>query len=158
MVSTSGVKLVNENCIKMIKNKLIKNVTLVTPNIYEAEIISGMKINNMNDMTTAIRKILNKGAKNVLLKGGHLNSNQIFDIFGNNKVLKIFKKKKIITKNTHGTGCSLSSAIATFYSCGKDLKNSCSLAIKYVNQAIKTAPKYGKGNGPINHLNKINKI
>ncbi len=158
MVSTSGVKLVNENCIKMIKNKLIKNVTLVTPNIYEAEIISGMKINNMNDMTTAIRKILNKGAKNVLLKGGHLNSNQIFDIFGNNKVLKIFKKKKIITKNTHGTGCTLSSAIATFYSCGKDLKNSCSLAIKYVNQAIKTAPKYGKGNGPINHLNNINKI
>ena len=158
MVSTSGVKLINQNCIKIIKNNLIKNVTLVTPNIHEAEIISEIKINNVNDMITALRKILKLGAKNVLLKGGHLNSNYIFDIFGNSKELKIFKNKKFFTKNTHGTGCTLSSAIATFYSCGKDLKNSCSLAIKYVNEAIKTSPKYGKGNGPINHLNKINKI
>ena len=69
--------------------------------------------------------------------------------------LKFLKSKKIKTKNTHGTGCTLSSAITTFLSCGKPLKKSCELAIKYVNQAIKTNPNYGKGYGPINHLNSI---
>ena len=64
----------------------------------------------------------------------------------------MFKNKKIITKNNHGTGCTLSSAIATYYSCGKKLKRSCYLAIKYVNYALRLAPNYGKGNGPINHL------
>ena len=70
--------------------------------------------------------------------------------------LVIFKNKKIKTKNTHGTGCTLSSAIATYYSCGKTLNRSCELAIKYVNHAIRTGPNFGKGNGPINHLTSIN--
>ena len=75
------------------------------------------------------------------------------------KKLKFFKNKKISTKNTHGTGCTLSSAIATYFSCGKTLKKSCELGIKYVNSAIKSNPKYGKGHGPINHLTsfKVNK-
>ena len=77
------------------------------------------------------------------------------DVFLNKKELKIFKNKKIKTKNTHGTGCTLSSAIATFLSCGKPLKKSCELGIKYVNSAIFTNPKIGKGHGPINHLNSI---
>ena len=92
------------------------------------------------------------GAKNVLIKGGHLNTDEIVDIYANKNSIKLFKNKKIITKNTHGTGCTLSSAIATYYSCGKELKNSCYLAIKYVNYALRFAPNYGKGNGPINHL------
>ena len=78
------------------------------------------------------------------------------DIFLNKNEILIFSNKKIHTKNTHGTGCTLSSAIATYYSCGKSLKKSCETAIKYVNQAITYAPKYGKGHGPINHLNSIN--
>ena len=77
------------------------------------------------------------------------------DIFLNKKKCQIFKSKRIRTKNTHGTGCTLSSAIATFYACGKTLNKSGELAIKYVNQSIKTNPKYGKGNGPINHLSSI---
>ena len=68
---------------------------------------------------------------------------------------KVFKNKKIDTKNTHGTGCTLSSAIATFLSCGKPIKKSCELGIKYVNQGIRSNPNYGKGKGPINHLNSI---
>ena len=72
-----------------------------------------------------------------------------------NKIF-IFKNKKIKSKHTHGTGCTLSSAIAVYYSCGKSVKKSCENAIKYVNQAIRNAPKYGKGHGPINHLNSIN--
>ena len=89
-----------------------------------------------------------------MLKGGHRKSH-FKDIFLNEKELKIFKNKKIKTKNTHGTGCTLSSAIATFLSCGKPLKRSCELGIKYVNQAIKSNLNYGKGHGPINHLNSI---
>jgi len=92
------------------------------------------------------------GARNVLLKGGHLKGKIITDIFVNKTEIKIFKNKKIISKNLHGTGCSLSSAIATYFSCGKTLKKSCELAINYVNNSIKSSPNYGKGNGPINHL------
>ena len=69
---------------------------------------------------------------------------------------KIFVNKKLHTKNTHGTGCTLSTAITSFFSCGKTLKKSCELGIKYVNSAILTNPKIGKGHGPINHLNSIN--
>ena len=69
--------------------------------------------------------------------------------------IKIFKNNKIKTKNTHGTGCTLSTAVTTFFSCGKPLKKSCELGIKYVNQAIKSNLNYGKGHGPINHLNSI---
>jgi len=91
----------------------------------------------------------------VLIKGGHLSRNITNDIFLNKKEISIFKNKKIKTKNTHGTGCTLSSAIATYYSCGKTLKKSCEMAIKYVNHAIRSRSDYGKGHGPINHLNTI---
>ena len=101
-------------------------------------------------------RLINKSAiKTVLLKGGHRKSKIIKDIFLNKKEIKIFQNKKIKTKNTHGTGCTLSSAILTFLTCGKPLKRSCELGIKYVNQAIGSNPKYGKGHGPINHLNSI---
>ena len=79
----------------------------------------------------------------------------MYNIFVNNNEIKIFKNKKIKTKNTHGTGCTLSSAIATYYSCGKTLKKSCEMAVKYVNHAIRTRLNYGIGQGPINHLNAI---
>ena len=97
--------------------------------------------------------------KNVLLKGGHKKSKYVEDLFLNKKEYKVFRNKLIKTKNTHGTGCTLSSAIATFLSCGKPLKKSCELGIKYVHQSIKSRLNYGKGHGPINHLSsfKINK-
>ena len=95
------------------------------------------------------------GAKNVLIKGGHLKGEFVHDIYVNNKDIKIFNSKRIKTKNTHGTGCTLSSAVATFLSCGKPVKKSCELGIKYVNSSIKTNPRYGKGHGPINHINSI---
>ena len=103
-------------------------------------------------MIYAAQKLIDMGAKNVLLKGGHIKGKVITDIFVNKKEIKMFRNKKIITKNLHGTGCSLSSAIATYFSCGKTLKKSCELAINYVNHSIKSSPNYGKGNGPINHL------
>ena len=155
MIAKGGARLIDEKAIKILKKELIKKVDLITPNIPEAEVLTGMKINTVEDMILAANKLIVLGAKNVLIKGGHLNKEKLFDIFLSKKDFKIFESKKFITKNTHGTGCTLSSAITTFYSCGKSIKKSCELAIKYVNSAIKSNPKLGKGHGPINHLNSI---
>ena len=111
------------------------------------------KIKNLDDMIVSAKIISKMGTKNILIKGGHLKSENISDVLLQGDKITIFKNKKINKKNTHGTGCSLSSAITTYLSCGKKLKKSCYLAIKYVNEAIKTAPNYGEGKGPINHLN-----
>ena len=155
MVAKGGAKLINYKAIKILKNKLIKKVILITPNIPEAETLTKTKIKNVEDMIYAAKILLNLGARNVLVKGGHLNTRIVQDVFVNKKEIKIFKNKKITTKNTHGTGCTLSSAITTFFSCGKPLKKSCELGIKYVSNAIGSKLNYGKGRGPINHLNSI---
>ena len=155
MVAKGGTKLINDKAITYIKKKLMKKILLITPNIPEAELLTNTKINSVEDMIEAGKLLIDFGAKNVLIKGGHLNSKQMNDILLNKKIIKIFKNKKYKSKNTHGTGCTLSSAIATNLSCGKDLIKSCELGIKYVNEAIKSNLNYGKGNGPINHLNSI---
>ena len=156
MVAKGGAKLINNSAISYIKKKLIKNIFLITPNIPETEILTKTKINSTQDMIKAGKILIRLGAKNVLIKGGHLKSKQMNDILLNKKVIKVFRSKKYSSKNTHGTGCTLSSAIATYLSCGKDLIKSCELGIKYVNEAIKSNLNLGKGNGPINHLNSIN--
>jgi hydroxymethylpyrimidine/phosphomethylpyrimidine kinase len=155
MIAKSGARLIDNKAINILKNKLIKKVSLITPNIPEAEVLTNTKINSTDDMIYAANILLNKGAKNILVKGGHLNTSFVKDIFVNKKEIIIFKNKKITTKNTHGTGCTLSSAITTFYSCGKTLKKSCELGVKYVNHAIGSNLNYGNGRGPINHLNSI---
>ena len=128
---------------------------MITTNIPEAEILTKIKIYSIQDMIKAGKILINLGAKNVLIKGGHLRSKQMNDVLLNKKNIKIFRSRKYLTKNTHGTGCTLSSAIATFYACGKTLNKSCELGIKYVNQSIRSNLNYGKGYGPINHLSSI---
>ena len=155
MVAKGGFKLINNQAIDSIKKNLIKNIFLITPNIPEAEILTKLKIKSVEDMIHAGKLILRLGAKNVLIKGGHLRSKKMTDVLINKKELILFSNKRLATKNTHGTGCSLSSAIATYLSRGKGLNKACELGIKYVNQAIGSNLNYGKGNGPINHLNSI---
>ncbi len=155
MVAKGGAKLINERAIQTLKDKLIKKSYLITPNIPEAEELTKIKIKNVEDMIFSANQLLKMGAKNVLLKGGHQKSKYLKDVFLNKKNIKIFTNKKINTRNTHGTGCTLSSAITTFLSCGKPIIKSCELGIKYVNHAIGSSPKYGKGHGPINHINSI---
>ena len=155
MVAKGGTKIINDASIKILESKLIKRVSLITPNIPEAEILTKIRISSADDMIRAAKILLNYGAKNVLVKGGHLKSNIMIDVFLSKNQITTFKNKKINTKNTHGTGCTLSSAIATYYSCGKTLKKSCEMAIKYVNHSIGAGSNYGKGHGPINHLNSI---
>tara|TARA_X000000368_G_scaffold417702_1_gene414853 strand:- start:929 stop:1741 length:813 start_codon:yes stop_codon:yes gene_type:complete len=155
MVAKGGAKLIDKSAINLLKLKLIKRATLITPNIPEAEILTGTKIKSKEDMIYAANKLIKLGAKNVLIKGGHLKLKLVKDVFVSKFETKIFTSKRYKTKNTHGTGCTLSSAIATFLSCGKPIKKACELGIKYVNSAIKTNPKYGRGHGPINHLNSM---
>ena len=155
MVAKGGARLINDSSVKHLKKLLFPLCNLVTPNIPEAEVLTGCSIKSKEDMIKAGKKILNMGSKNVLLKGGHLENKMIFDILVTKKEIKIFKKRKIKTKSTHGTGCTLSSALATYLSQKKNIFKSCSLSIKYVERAIKTAPGYGKGFGPLNHLTSI---
>ena len=155
MVAKSGTRLISKSAIEILKKRLIKKALLITPNIPEAEELTQIKIQNVEDMIHSAKRLLEMGAKNVLLKGGHQKSKYLKDVLLNKKDIKIFKNKKIITRNTHGTGCTLSSAITTFLSCGKPLIKSCELGIKYVNHAIGSSPGYGKGHGPINHINSI---
>ena len=156
MVAKGGTKLIDDKAIKMLKDRLIKRVMLITPNIPEAEILTNTFIRSKEDMIFAAHKLIEMGASNVLIKGGHLTSKIVQDIFVSKSDIKIFNNKRYKTENTHGTGCTLSSAITTFLSCGKPIKKSCELGINYVNSGIRTNPKYGKGHGPINHLNSIN--
>ena len=100
--------------LKPLKDKLVKKVHLITPNIPEAEVLTKIKIKSLEDMIHAANILLKSGVKNILIKGGHRNTGTMQDVFLNRKELKIFKNKKIKTKNTHGTGCTLSSAITTF--------------------------------------------
>ena len=155
MIAKGGTKLIDNEAIIFMKKNLINKVSLITPNIPEAEVLTGIKIKNKEDMIFAANKLINFGVKNVLIKGGHLNTEKVDDVFLNRSDFKIFTSKRFKTKNTHGTGCTLSSAVATFFSCGKSIKKACELGIKYVNSAILTNPNYGKGHGPINHLNSI---
>ena len=155
MIAKGGTKLINNAAIIYIKKKLMQKTFLITPNIPEAEILSGLKIRSTEDMIKAGKILINLGAKNVLIKGGHLKSKSMNDVLINKKLIKIFKNKRYFSKNTHGTGCTLSSAIAAYLSCGKDLIKSCELGIKYVNEAIKSNLNLGKGKGPINHLHSI---
>ena len=155
MIAKGGAKLIDDKAVELLKNELIKKVSLITPNIPEAEILTNTKIKTKEDMIFAASILINLGAKNVFIKGGHLDSKLVHDIFVDKKEIMIIKNRRITTSNTHGTGCTLSSAISTFFACGKTLKKSCELATKYVNNSIRSNINYGNGHGPINHLSSI---
>ena len=115
MVAKGGARLINKDAIQVLKKKLISKVDLITPNIPEAEVLTGIKIKTKEDMILAASDLIKFGVKNVLIKGGHLDTKKVEDIFLNKTDLKIFSSPRYQTKNTHGTGCTLSSAITTFF-------------------------------------------
>lgn len=154
MISTSGDALLdNKNAVLAIKEILIPLATLVTANVPEAEILSGLRVNDKRSMIKAGEKILILGAKNVLVKGGHMDDDIVHDILilGDGTVSEVYEHRRIYTNNTHGTGCTLASAIACHLAKGSSLKYSIGKARKYVYDAIRTAPGFGKGKGPLNH-------
>ncbi|WP_291951821.1 bifunctional hydroxymethylpyrimidine kinase/phosphomethylpyrimidine kinase [Campylobacter sp.] len=142
-----------ENC-QFFKDEILSLADVLTPNIPEAEFLCDFKINDENDMKKAGIKLHKIGAKSVLIKGGHSKYNTN-DIFFDGEKFNIFKSEKINTKNTHGTGCALSSAIASNLALGKDKNEAIALAKEYIFGAILNSLALGKGYGPINHFFKF---
>ncbi|SHM02930.1 bifunctional hydroxymethylpyrimidine kinase/phosphomethylpyrimidine kinase [Mucilaginibacter sp. OK098] len=155
MVASSGDRLIAGDTVETLKKYLFPIAALVTPNLDEAAILAGMDIKTPGDMKTAAARIMEYGCHAVLIKGGHLKGPDLFDVYldkeGNER---IFRSTAIDTVNTHGTGCSLSSAIASFTALGNDLNISISNSKKYIQQAIEQGRdvKTGEGHGPLNHF------
>jgi hydroxymethylpyrimidine kinase/phosphomethylpyrimidine kinase len=156
MVAKGGHRLISNSSINYLRKKLLPYALLVTPNIPEAETLIKKKIKSLDDVIKAGKEILKFGPKFVLIKGGHTNKSFIEDVLISKNNIKIFKNKKIKTKNTHGTGCTLSSAIASFISKNYNMNESCRRSIQYVHKAILLNPKFGRGHGPINHMALLN--
>lgn len=150
MIATSGAKLINDDAIETLKEKLFGLATVLTPNIPEAEILADMKIRNEQDMEDAARYISLKYNCSVLCKGGH-SINDANDLLYSNGEKHWFYGKKIDNSNTHGTGCTLSSAIASNLAKGYTLIESVKRAKKYISGALEAMLDIGEGDGPINH-------
>ena len=155
MVATSGDQLIEEETIKTIVQELFPIANVITPNLDEAEILANMKIETVEEMKIAGKKIMQLGCQSVLLKGGHLKTQQLTSLyFLPDGSMKSFEFPKYKTNNTHGSGCTLSSAIASYLAQGKSLLAAVSLGQEYIHQAIYHGKnvKIGKGNGPVNHF------
>ena len=155
MVSTSGSKLLQDDAISTLEEVLFPLATLLTPNIPEAEILSNIKINSADDMTKAAEIIGKKYNAAVLLKGGH-SINDANDLLYSNGESKWFSGKRIDNPNTHGTGCTLSSAIAANLAKGMTLDEAVESAKAYISGALAAMLDLGKGSGPMNHAFAIN--
>jgi hydroxymethylpyrimidine/phosphomethylpyrimidine kinase len=156
MVAKGGAKLLQNSALEALKTKLLPMAYLVTPNIPEAEILSGLKINNEAEMLQAAKIILAQtGAKNIIIKGGHLHGDDLVDILLEGEKITKITSKKIATKNTHGTGCSFASSISAYLAQGESLENAFKKAHDYIYNAIKNAPNIGAGHGPIEHFYKL---
>lgn len=150
MVATSGAKLINDEAIEALKSQLLPMATVLTPNIPEAEVLSGMKIETAEDMIKAAAAIGEKYSCAVLCKGGH-QLNDANDLLWRKGDYKWFQGKRINNPNTHGTGCTLSSAIASNLAKGFDLDTSVERAKKYISGALAAMLDLGKGSGPMDH-------
>ncbi len=155
MVATSGDKLIEDNTIVSLNENLLPLAKLVTPNIYEAQILAGISIKNNEDMKVAARQIIKSGCQAVLIKGAHLKRHLLSDLYlDTNHREEIFESEFIDTNNTHGTGCTLSSAVAAFMARGYDLIKAIEEAKAYVHESIIQGKdvQTGKGHGPLNHF------
>ena len=150
MVATSGARLISEDAIGTLKECLLPLATVLTPNIPEAEVLSGMEIKSPEDMVTAAELISKTYGCAVLLKGGH-NMNDANDLLYRDGGFKWFNGKRIDNPNTHGTGCTLSSAIASNLAKGYDLDTAVEKAKNYISGALAAMLDLGKGSGPMNH-------
>ncbi|MFS0646667.1 bifunctional hydroxymethylpyrimidine kinase/phosphomethylpyrimidine kinase [Siminovitchia sp. 179-K 8D1 HS] len=151
MVSKGGHRLLEETAIHALKTDLFPLASLVTPNIPEAQVLANMKINNEPDMYEACRIIRKLGPKAVLIKGGHLDGDPN-DLFYDGESFQLFKGQRVETKNVHGTGCTLSSAIAANLAKGKEMQTAIDEAKIYITEAIANSLEIGNGHGPAHHF------
>ena len=151
MISKHGARLLSEDAEQSLKTLLFPHALLVTPNIPEAEILTGMKISGEEDMAAAADKLLEWGSKAVLVKGGHTTGEPV-DVLSIGGQHHLYRGKRVTTRHTHGTGCTYSAAITAGLARGRELEEAVSEAKAFVQAAIETAPGLGGGYGPVNHF------
>lgn len=150
MVAKGGHRLLDQNAEQAIVDQLFPLATLITPNLEEAQVLLGHKIESLDEMKKSALE-LGKVAKSVLLKGGHLPGDVLYDVLVSDGNVEVFEGQRVQTNNTHGTGCTLSAAIAAGIARGNSLYDSVNKARRFVFEAIKSAPSLGAGHGPLNH-------
>ena len=151
MVATSGDLLLERGAVDAIRSMLVPLATLVTPNLDEAAVLLGHPVRTVDEMADAARALVSAGAAAALIKGGHMPGAEVIDVLYDGTEVREFRRMRIDTRNLHGTGCTLSAAIAAGLAQGRDLQASVADALDYVNRAISTAPGLGAGHGPLNH-------
>lgn len=161
MVSTSGHRLIEESAIEVLKSELVPMARVITPNMPEAEILAGTVIQSQKDLPDVARKLSQGGRVSVLMKAGHLSEERLVDVFYNAEEDRCIElpSARVHTPNTHGTGCTLSSAFASYLAQGCTLVDAARAAKDYINSAIVSGADYeiGHGHGPVNHFFNINK-
>jgi hydroxymethylpyrimidine/phosphomethylpyrimidine kinase len=151
MVAKGGARLLQPDTVDVVRDVLLPMATVLTPNVPEAETLTGLTITSEQDMQAAATALLAMGPAAVLLKGGHLDTDPVVDLLATSDGITRFTSPRLQSTDTHGTGCTLASAIAVSIAQGLDLKTSVERARDYVHEAIKTAPGFGTGHGPLNH-------
>ena len=151
MVATSGDRLIEAKAVDVIVSLLVPDAALVTPNAPEAEILTGKAVDGVNGQRRAAEALLNRGAKAALIKGGHIPGRVLFDVLQTQHGEWIFEDERIETSSTHGTGCTLASAVAALIAQGVDLPEAVERGRAYLRGAILHAPGLGKGQGPLAH-------
>jgi len=152
MRAKSGDPLLKQSARETLIREILPLALLVTPNIPEAEELCGFKIRNLEDMERACRKILSYGPSAVVVKGGHMEGKESVDVFYDGQSFEYLRGRFINTKNTHGTGCTFSSAITAHLAKGHSLKEAVMMAKEYIQKAIENSLPLGKGHGPLNHM------
>jgi hydroxymethylpyrimidine/phosphomethylpyrimidine kinase len=152
MVATSGDRLLDEDAVGAILNELVPLTALVTPNLDEATILAGFAVHDVASMHRAAAALIDAGARAALVKGGHLRGDTVVDVLHDGTARRELRRPRLDTRSTHGTGCTLSAAVAAGLALGHDLGAAVDHALDYVHRAIAAAPGLGQGNGPLNHL------
>jgi hydroxymethylpyrimidine/phosphomethylpyrimidine kinase len=152
MVSKHGLPLLPEAAVYAIRQHLLPRAALVTPNIPEAEALTGIAIRTLDDMRQAARRICEMGARAALIKGGHMPGEDSTDILFDGAEWRDFPAARIATRHTHGTGCTFSAAIAAGLARGQPLGEAVGRAKRFIQEAIRTNPGLGRGAGPVNHF------
>lgn len=152
MVATSGDPLLQDDAMIALRNLLVPAATILTPNMPEAARLTGQTVETLDDQKRAGDALMGLGPSAVLVKGGHGQGADVHDVLVTEDSIEVMSSPRLDTIHTHGTGCTLASAIAALLSQGAPMRDAVSIARDYVHEAIATAPGFGKGHGPLNHM------
>jgi hydroxymethylpyrimidine/phosphomethylpyrimidine kinase len=155
MVAKGGARLIDPDALDALKRLLIAHADVVTPNLPEAEILCGTTIGNIAQMQAAGETLRGIGCRAVLVKGGHLSGDTVSDVLATAEGARVWESPRLVTRHTHGTGCTLASAIAAGLAQGLDLESAVERGRAYVHHAIASAPGLGRGHGPLNHAHPL---